>query len=502
MTGATGSGTDTGEEDERQEDPLADHAPAPSGVEDGDDGPWFAARCRMLALVPFRLGHHPGDGSVVVVGLAGLDDAPPQLVARTDGEVLDSAAGRVVARSIAAHLVAMRCERVLVVHYRGQADPVPRPPAASSRDHSWPGPAINRVRAACARVGVGWDSAWTVDASEVRQTPDAVLTASTVPRASTVHTATAVPDSAPRERLDALVAAIARTAGWTPAARRADLGRIAPAAPGDRRAAAEARSRWLHRRPATATGAQAWGEWQRRTLARWQDVRTRPDSVARTTVGRVEAGLTDPLVVEASALAMIGHHADPDRAERLWLAGLAAPDIPVPVVVPVAAACRKPDAGSNGDPDAGPDLDRDPDVDPDPDPDPDRESVADAEPLPESCSGSWPVSAIGSDRPWGIRPWLAHQLAAGVRPPPVGQIDAARLLLERVVAHGRDGRQSGALTLLALFAWWVGDGVRGSVLVERALAQHPVDPLAVQLNWVLAAGALPGWARQGELEPG
>lgn len=448
--------------------------------------PWLVARCRVLAAVPFRLGHHPAGGSVVVVGLAGPDPAPPRLVARTDRAVLDSVTGAVVARSIAAHLVTMGCERVLVVHYdppaadprpfgcppdgsrpsrRGEdrprpSDSPPDAPRPSARCQSDPcradrGPDDTRreaidalIAAACTDVGVSWDSAWIVDDIGARHVSGTH---------GTTHHPGVGSGRISRQELDARVAAAARMAGWIPAARRADIGQIAPAGHHDRRAAAEARSRWLHRRPTPDAEASAWGEWQRRSLLRWQDVRTRPDAIARTTLGRIEAGLSDPLVVEASAITMLLPELAPDLVEQVCRAALAVPDIPIPVVVPVAP----------------------------PDPGQARRTRA----VPEAETG-----AEGA-QPWSIRPWFARQMAAGALRPPESAVDAARLLLERVVAHGRDGRQSGALTLLALMAWWVGDGVRGSVLVERALAQDRIDPLAVQVNWVLAAGALPGWAR-------
>jgi hypothetical protein len=73
---------------------------------------------------------------------------------------------------------------------------------------------------------------------------------------------------------------------------------------------------------------------------------------------------------------------------------------------------------------------------------------------------------------------------------------AARTLLEQVVAHGRTERQAPALTLLALLAWWEGDGVRAAVLLERALSHDPGHRLAEVLDRALGAGLPPGWMRR------
>ncbi|WP_147796468.1 DUF4192 family protein [Cellulomonas sp. Y8] len=73
---------------------------------------------------------------------------------------------------------------------------------------------------------------------------------------------------------------------------------------------------------------------------------------------------------------------------------------------------------------------------------------------------------------------------------------AGRTVLEQVVAHGRRDQQAPALTVLALLAWWDGDAVRASVLVERALDQDPGHRLAELLDRALGAGLPPGWVRR------
>ncbi|NKY07073.1 DUF4192 family protein, partial [Cellulomonas hominis] len=83
------------------------------------------------------------------------------------------------------------------------------------------------------------------------------------------------------------------------------------------------------------------------------------------------------------------------------------------------------------------------------------------------------------------------------REPDEALVDAACQVLEAVAAHGRAGRQAPALTVLALLAWWCGDGVRARVLVEQALAHDPGHRLAELLDRALALGLPPGWLRRG-----
>lgn len=72
---------------------------------------------------------------------------------------------------------------------------------------------------------------------------------------------------------------------------------------------------------------------------------------------------------------------------------------------------------------------------------------------------------------------------------------AARAVLEEVVAHTVRRHQAPALTLLAVLAWWEGDGARAGVLVERALGVSPDYRLAVLIEETLRAGMPPGWLR-------
>ena len=66
-------------------------------------------------------------------------------------------------------------------------------------------------------------------------------------------------------------------------------------------------------------------------------------------------------------------------------------------------------------------------------------------------------------------------------------------VLEQVVAHGRRDHQAPALTLLALLAWWAGEGARANLLLERALHDDPQHTLALLLAQAVTAGVAPGW---------
>ncbi|MCL2424474.1 MAG: DUF4192 domain-containing protein [Micrococcales bacterium] len=83
------------------------------------------------------------------------------------------------------------------------------------------------------------------------------------------------------------------------------------------------------------------------------------------------------------------------------------------------------------------------------------------------------------------------RITAPVEPP--GPPDAHVRVLEDVVAHGRRDQQAPALTLLALRAWWAGEGARANQLLTRALHDDPEHVMAQLLAQVSAAGMVPGW---------
>ncbi|WP_250445441.1 DUF4192 family protein, partial [Actinotalea sp. C106] len=79
---------------------------------------------------------------------------------------------------------------------------------------------------------------------------------------------------------------------------------------------------------------------------------------------------------------------------------------------------------------------------------------------------------------------------------------AARAVLEAVVAHAPRRSQAPASTLLAVVAWWNGDGARASVLCERALEADEDHRLALLVHEALVQGMPPGWLRAAQRETG
>ena len=76
-------------------------------------------------------------------------------------------------------------------------------------------------------------------------------------------------------------------------------------------------------------------------------------------------------------------------------------------------------------------------------------------------------------------------------PPAATRVHEA--VLESVVAHGEHGRQAAALTLLAMLAWWRGDGARAAILLQRVLEDDGGYRLALLLAEALSAAVPPGW---------
>ena len=71
-------------------------------------------------------------------------------------------------------------------------------------------------------------------------------------------------------------------------------------------------------------------------------------------------------------------------------------------------------------------------------------------------------------------------------------------MLRQVVSHSSRRLQAPALTLLAVLAWWEGDGARSGILVGRALIAEPGYRLAALLHETLLSGMPPGWLRSAE----
>jgi hypothetical protein len=76
-------------------------------------------------------------------------------------------------------------------------------------------------------------------------------------------------------------------------------------------------------------------------------------------------------------------------------------------------------------------------------------------------------------------------------PPQEEVVAAAERLLRAVGAHVPG--QPAVLTLLAVLAWWQGDGARAGVLLERALEHDPGYRLALLVDEALGHGMPPGW---------
>lgn len=82
-------------------------------------------------------------------------------------------------------------------------------------------------------------------------------------------------------------------------------------------------------------------------------------------------------------------------------------------------------------------------------------------------------------------------------PPRRDEVETARRVLEGVVAHAPRRGGAPALTLLALLAWWEGDGARAAILLVRAERCEPGYRLAALLQQAVDVGMPPGWVRGG-----
>jgi hypothetical protein len=113
--------------------------------------------------------------------------------------------------------------------------------------------------------------------------------------------------------------------------------------------------------------------------------------------------------------------------------------------------------------------------------------------LPErSLAGA--VTPGAEDRAVARALGLVIDPVTGVEPPP-GPTALHEAALEQVVALGRTRAQAPALSLLALLAWWRGEGARASLLLAQALEHEPGHRLAVLLERAVDAGLPPGWVR-------
>jgi hypothetical protein len=409
----------------------------------------------LLALVPYLLGFPPRD-SAVLVSLR-----PPGrrlgVVVRTDLADLVGPDGALLADSLAGHLRADGAAEVVVVLHAREGDP--RDPDRGLRvaRGSRAGRAADVLRRAVADLAPL--TVWSVDDGRY------VGLDCRDPGCCPVG-GHPLADLSGGELAGRLVGPRGGVAGS-----REELGLVRPAAPGPRRSAAAARSRWLDAL-LRADGPDAVLRWRRRSLDAWRTAAgasqdplgPRPSAAV---LGRLEAALLDPVVRDAVVLTLV----DPDDAglpEAVLRTGVAGPGLP-------------------GGP--GPGEDRWPEEDGDRSPGAEGGRVVDG-----ADRGSEPDATDVSDRVRAALDLVVDPVRG--REPREDVTAAGRTLLEQVVAHGRRDQQAPALTVLALLAWWDGDAVRASVLVERALDQDPGHRLAELLDRALGAGLPPGWVRR------
>ncbi len=115
--------------------------------------------------------------------------------------------------------------------------------------------------------------------------------------------------------------------------------------------------------------------------------------------------------------------------------------------------------------------------------------------------GDLPERSVRGERPSVSVDAAMQQVTARIvrsdaaLPPPETLVRLHEETLEALVAHGRRDAQAPALSLLALLAWWRGDGARAQILLDRALRDDPGYRLAALLASALSAGLGPGWTR-------
>jgi hypothetical protein len=482
----------------------------------------------LLSLLPHQLGFRPRD-SVALVALR-----PPGrsvgLIARVDVADLLGQGGPGTARGAVAHLAADGAREVVVVVYDDRGDPRDASRGLRVRPGSDAVRAAEVARSAAARVGpvtVWWitgEQYLGLDCRDGGCCP---------------------PGGRPLSDLSAGELAGQLLGRGAVAAGRDEVGLIRPAPPGPRRSAAAARSRWLDCLLRADDSAQVL-HWRQRSLDAWRTalavaVADPGASTGSAVLGRVEAGLLDPVVRDAVVLTLVGADEElpdallrtaPDVFDRGGSPGGARRDgvgdadggcacgeahggdlavgagtLPAaPGALPAAPGARADGSVVEHAEEALAALD----------------ALADEDTVDEAAEGVEREDAgegsdarrdrAAADRVAGGAPAAsdeAREVSARIRrsldlvvDPARGREPddelavAARTVLERVVAHGRRDRQAPALTVLALLAWWSGDAVLASVLVERALDQDPGHRLAELLDRALGAGLPPGWVRR------
>ena len=389
----------------------------------------------LLALVPFQLGFHPTE-SAVLVSLRGAR-SQVGLVIRVDlADLATEADDGWTARSLVGHLVADGARRALAVLYT--ATDLRRAPAGTGPCGGPDATARAAVRALAEAAAdtFGELETWVVG-------PHGYYAL------GCADTECCPPGGRPLEDLQATrVGAQMVLEGQLVAATRDDLGRLPVTTADRRKAARRAGERWRARGAAAAPGAQAH-RWRRDGLALWRQAL---DAALEARDGGWEAGTGAVGSATDGSPAVFGEQRCCLPAATCTGRLLAALD---DVLVRDAVLLSFVEG---------------------------NERVADR--LVAGETG----------------PVIGEALAAITDPargrlPDLDRAAAARAVLEHLVAHATRGLHAPALTLLAVLAWWEGDGARAGVLVDRALVADPAHRLALLVDQALRAGMPPGWVR-------
>lgn len=398
----------------------------------------------LLALVPFQLGFHPSDSAVVLSVRAARSRIG--LVARVDlADLADRRAGPQLARALVGHLVADGARRAVVVLYTdadlqgdGEADPCRRAAGLVALDHLQD----------AAEQALGALEPWVVG-------PHGYYAFGCTDRACCPAGGRPLTDLQ-STRIGAQMV----LEGLQVAGSRDDLVRLPSTSPAARKSARRAQSRWRARGLA-AVGTADLHRWRRAGLAHWREA-----------FGQAQAGLgggkgAGDLDGEQEPARPGENHQVRGRGSLPASFGSCGWQPSGPAVVGRLLAGLE-DV-----------LVRDAVL---------LTFVPDADRVADRVVAGDDTADVGAALRAIIDP--VH----GTRPDR-RRTAAARTVLEHLVAHaGRDGHAP-ALTLLAVLAWWEGDGARAGVLVDRALTAEPGHRLAVLMDDALRTGMPPGWVR-------
>ena len=398
----------------------------------------------LLALVPFQLGFHPSDSAVVLSVRAARSRIG--LVARVDlADLADRRAGPQLARALVGHLVADGARRAVVVLYTdadlqgdGEADPCRRAAGLVALDHLQD--AAEQALGALEPWVVGPHGYYAFGCTDRECCP-----AGGRPLTDLQST-----------RIGAQMV----LEGLQVAGSRDDLVRLPSTSPAARKSARRAQSRWRARGLA-AVGTADLHRWRRAGLAHWREA-----------FGQAQAGLgggqgAGDLDGEQEPARSGQDHEGRGRGSLPASFGSCGWQPSGPAVVGRLLAGLE-DV-----------LVRDAVL---------LTFVPDADRVADRVVAGDATADVGAALRAIIDP--VH----GTRPDR-RRTAAARTVLEHLVAHaGRDGHAP-ALTLLAVLAWWEGDGARAGVLVDRALTAEPGHRLAVLMDDALRTGMPPGWVR-------